>query len=103
MNDRGMIKWQPFNSVINTNIIVKTLEKERNYIIKPVLSEEQLLELNNKIIDAFYNKIKIKLKYYFSGDIYEKEGTITFINTNLKYIVINKVKINLSQILDIKI
>ena len=103
MNDRGMIKWQPFNSVINTNKIVTLLEKERNYIIKPSLSEEQLIELNNKVLDAFYSKIKIKIKYYFNGVIYEKKGTITSINNNSKFIVINKEKINFSQILDIKI
>ena len=103
MNDRGMIKWQPFNSVINTNKIVAVLEKERNYIIKPSLSEEQLIELNNKVLDAFYSKIKIKIKYYFNGVIYEKKGTITSINNNSKFIVINKEKINFSQILDIKI
>lgn len=103
MNDRGMIKWQPFNSVINTNKIVTVLEKERNYIIKPSLSEEQLIELNNKVLDAFYSKIKIKIKYYFNGVIYEKKGTITSINNNSKFIVINKEKINFSQILDIKI
>ena len=33
MQDRGMIKWMPFNSVINSKYLVSEIEKEKSKII----------------------------------------------------------------------
>ena len=48
--DRGMIKWMPFNSLINSNEIVKSLIHEKSKITKPIISEEEsknIEELNH--------------------------------------------------------
>ena len=38
MSDRGIIKWAPFSSVINGNILLKEIHEEKSRIIKPTLS-----------------------------------------------------------------
>ena len=50
MSDRGIIKWAPFSSVINGNILLKEIHEEKSRIIKPTLSEEQIQELEDKIL-----------------------------------------------------
>lgn len=102
MNDRGMIKWQPFNSVINTRKLVDNLEEKRNLVQRPILSEEQLDEINNKIFYAYYNKTKVSIKYYLGGHIYTKEGQINKIHIEQKYILLGNHIIYFAQILSVK-
>ena len=84
MNDRGIVKWAPFNSVINGNQLLDEINYERNRISKPVLSEEQIADLEeniiklnnkssayderNKTVDKLVNKTencKLKVSEYF--------------------------------------
>ena len=53
MIDRGMIKWQPFNSCFNTQDIIEDIskKKEREKIQFPTLSEDQLGVLEDKIFN----------------------------------------------------
>ena len=43
-NDRGIIKWQPFNSLINGKLVINSLLLEREKINKPIISEEDQKE-----------------------------------------------------------
>ena len=53
MIDRGMIKWEPFNSVIPSSKVIKDVMKEKNKIKKPILSEDQLKIIEQKLIESF--------------------------------------------------
>ena len=100
MQDR-IIKWAPFNSVINGNEIIKELNKEKNIIIKPTLSEDQLNVLNEKIFEAYTNHLKINLYIYKNFNIIKLIGFINNINIQKKYITFNKSYIYFNQILKI--
>ena len=76
MHDRGMIKWMPFNSLINGEEIVSSIEKEKSKINKPILSEEQTLELENEILESMINEVPISFKIYKKGFIKEITGTV---------------------------
>lgn len=89
MRDRGMIKWAPFNSVINGNDVKKEIKEENNKIPKPTLSEEQIFNLEQEIIDSYQNQSVIELKYYKNQHIYKITGIITKIDSVTKKIVIN--------------
>lgn len=67
MNDRGMIKWQPFNSVVSSKEMVNSLIKEKQKIKKPNISDDDKKALEGKIIDAYYMQNKIKITYYKNG------------------------------------
>ena len=97
MNDRGMIKWLPFNSVISTNYI---LQKKK--VLLPVLSEEQKFYIEKKIINAYYTQEKIKIKYFYNGVIYQNDYFVKKINAIKKEIILNdSFKLNFQQIIDI--
>ena len=76
MHDRGMIKWLPFNSLINGEEIVSSIEKEKAKINKPILSEEQTLELENNILESLINKVPLIFKVYKNGFINEITATV---------------------------
>lgn len=101
MNDRGMIKWQPFNSVINSKEIINSLIKEKRRITKPTISDDDKLILENQIIDAYYMQCKLKITYYKNGYLYRKEGKIKKIDQIYKIVYLNEEKLLFNQIINV--
>lgn len=99
MIDRGIIKWQPFNSCFSSSKILKELNYEKNKIEFPILSEDQLSLLEDKIKNAYFLKQNIKIKYYYNEQILEIIGKINNINLIKKNILINNKIIHFKQII----
>lgn len=83
MHDRGMIKWAPFNSVISGKYLMNNIEKEKSKIPKPLLSDEQILNIENIIKEAYINQVFVELTIYKAG----------YINT-FKSLIINIDQVN---------
>ncbi len=90
ITNRGMLKWQPFNSVVSSTIMFDDVLKEKNKIKMPILSEDQKQELQDKIIESYNNQDIVKIKYYKDGRFYLIQGKITNIDENRHKIVINE-------------
>lgn len=102
MNDRGIVKWAPFNSVINGNQLLDEINYERNRISKPILSEEQIADLEENIITAYSERSIINLYFYKNGCINIINGQITKLDPVNKIITINnKTRIYFNNIIDI--
>lgn len=89
MHDRNKIKWAPFNSVINGSEVIKEIQEEKSRKEKPVLSEEQLEELENIIFEAFNSQSVIEVIFYKNNHFNKITGIITNIDTAKKKITIN--------------
>ena len=89
MNNRGMKKWAPFNSLVNTNKMKKDISKSKNVIKMPILSEDQLEKIENTIKEAYYDKDYIYIEYYFNNAIINKKCKIKFIDYNKKQIILS--------------
>ncbi len=89
MIDRGMVKWAPFNSVINGNDVKKVLNDKKNKINKPNLSDEQIEEIENCVVNAYSNKTNITLLYYYSSKLIKISGIIKKLDPINKRILIN--------------
>ena len=103
MIDRGIIKWQPFNSCFNANEIVEDININKNEIKekRPILSEDQLNILDWQLKNAYILKSVINLKYYYDGEIKNLIGKITSFDYLNKKICLNKQIIYFKQILEI--
>ena len=100
MQDR-VIKWAPFNSVFNGNKVINELNNNRNIINKPILSEDQINILNDKIYEAYTNHLKINIYFFNNFKIIKLNGFINKININKKCITFNNTYIYFNQILKI--
>ena len=89
ITNRGMLKWQPFNELVSSGKMINEVLSEKNKIKMPVLSDDQIQELQNKIIISFNNQTNIKIKYYRDGRFYLMEGKVTNIDGNRQRITIN--------------
>jgi len=101
MQDRGYIKWAPFNSLFNDKKIKKEVNLKKEKIIKPTLSNDQIEYLNEKIFDAYTNHYKVNLYIYKNESIIKLVGFINNINIDKKTITFNNIYIFFNQILRI--
>jgi hypothetical protein len=92
MHDRGMIKWAPFNSVINSKYLVNEIEYEKNKISKPTLSEEQIAFYEQIIKESMINKIPLSFQIYQGGYAYNINGIVTKIDNIKQKIYLNNHK-----------
>lgn len=89
MNDRGMIKWQPFSAVVPSEKMLKDVLDEKCKIRKPILSEDQEKDLEIRILDSFNEKEIVTIMYYKEGKLYKITGIITNIDVISRKILIN--------------
>lgn len=103
INDRGMIKWQPFDSVTSTKKLCYDILQKKNYQHVPLLSEDQLNDIEELIINSYYNKEIIIITYYFDGKILIKEAKIKYLDKYKKQLILNDTAIiHFKQIINIK-
>lgn len=99
--DRGMIKWQPFNSLINGKYIVNSILKEKAKISKPIISDEDQKTLEEKIIEAYYCQNKVTITYYQNGFLLKIKSKIKKIDNIYKIIYLDDKTLLFKQILGI--
>lgn len=103
MIDRGMIKWQPFNSVTSGVGMVDDVIDKKSKKTMPVLSEDQIMVIQDKILEAYSNKDEINVIFYLNGRFLNKRGKIIKIDKNKRKIALNTgVFVYFSQIIEIK-
>lgn len=96
------MSWAPFNSVINNHDIINDIKEQESYINKPNYTEEQLEELEFKVINAYTSKDNININYYHNHKSINIYGTINKIDPVYKRININNTYINFYDIINIK-
>ena len=87
MNERNEIKWQPFNSIISSQEMLKELEAKRNLQKMPLLSEDEKEYLEMELKRAYHTHEKIKVIYFWKNQFFTKLGYIEYIDiqTNKVY------------------
>ena len=89
MHERGMLKWAPFNALIDGDECLTELNKVTRQKTRPILSEDQIAEIEENIKEAFYTKEIITISYYCQGDMHDISGQITHIDIVNKIITLN--------------
>lgn len=87
-NDRGIMKWAPFSSLVGQKNMIETLVLEKQKVQKPILSLEQQQEIEEKLTEAFYEQIPITFKIYKNGRIETIVSSIVQMDTTYKKITL---------------
>ena len=91
---RGMIKWRAFATISEQYEKLDEYMESQNKIDMPILSEEQIENINDKMVSYYHNKKLATINYWNNGYIAELVGYILNINTIDQYI---SVKNNLNM------
>lgn len=99
--DRKMMKWTPFNALLEHSVYISDLLHGRERVDKPILSEDQFYDLNYKLEEAYNFHTEITVKHYDNGYLKEVKGLITRIDVYNKLIFIDEVGLEVTNIMDI--
>ncbi len=99
--DRGMIKWLPFNSVISNKAILEKVINEKDTISKPIISEEEKIQIEQDIIEAYYTQNNILITYYKNGHLLKINSKIKKIDKIQKLVYLNNLILLFNQIISI--
>lgn len=101
LRDRGMVKWAPYKSLPEQEDYLEKMEEEKNKVDKPLLSDDELIELDTKL--STYNRgDPISIKYYDYGFIKTVDDYLDYIDTINKRIVLkNRMSIPVSNVLSL--
>lgn len=104
---RGMIKWAPFATLPEQFKTIQQYIIDQNKITRPVLSDDQLAELNIRLHEALQYAQPVEVKFYNNGFVDSVRLTIyriDAINYEIDGYVYNqqqRQKISIFDILDI--
>ncbi|HHA6691907.1 TPA: YolD-like family protein [Staphylococcus aureus] len=104
---RGMIKWAPFATLPEQFETIQQYIIDQNKITRPVLSDDQLAELNIRLHEALQYAQTVEVKFYNNGFVDSVRLTIyriDAINYEIDGYVYNqqqRQKISIFDILDI--
>lgn len=103
---RGIVKWAPFATIPEQHERLNQFKQDQNKIEKPILSDDQLNELNDTLIFKMFREPNIEVSYFDDGYIQTIEGYIhkVDVHTQLLYLYeeTGLSKINLKDIVEIK-
>lgn len=101
LRDRGMVKWAPYKSLPEQEDYLEKMEEEKNKVDKPLLSDDELIELDTKL--STYNRgDPISIEYYDYGFIKIVDDYLDYIDAINKRIVLkNRMSIPVSNVLSL--
>lgn len=99
-NDRGIIKWMPFNSLVSNKDVLYKVLNDKKRIVKPILSDDEISYIESFIIDAYYTQDTITITYYKDGYTYKVKGKVKKIDSSKKLIYFNNLSLLFSQIIN---
>lgn len=76
--DRGMVKWAPYQSLVEHGQRLAALREEKSRIPRPQISSEKAEEIND--ILTHYEKEPVKAEYWENGHLYSLLDTISKID-----------------------
>ncbi|MED4028607.1 YolD-like family protein [Priestia megaterium] len=109
MEHRGMKKWRPFATMPEQYIGLKEMINKQIEVAQPVLTEEQMEQVNFIFIEALHTNKQVYLTYFKNGRHITETGFIQFVDSlgNL-FVFIDDVfelknKMRLSELLDARL
>jgi len=79
--DRGMTKWKPFASIPEQHIGLKRVFNQLDMVEKPLLSSEQVENIDSVLKEALYYEKTVYITYYARGKCVKEPVLIKQIDT----------------------
>ncbi|WP_394223683.1 YolD-like family protein [Priestia aryabhattai] len=107
-HDRGMKKWRAFASIPEQYMGLQEVINKQLEVPKPLLTEEQMEQINFTLIEALHTNKQVYLTYYKQGQCITETGFVQFIDSlGALFIFIDDVfelknKMRLSDLIDVR-
>jgi len=101
--DRKMMKWMPFNALLEQGDYVSELLYGKSKKEMPILSPDQLQELNYQLETAYVFGTEIIITYFNNHAFHTVQGTITRTDLQNKIIFLGNQSVHAIAITHIEI
>jgi hypothetical protein len=108
MEHRGKKKWRPFATMPEQYIGLQEVINKQVEVAQPLLTEEQMEQINFILIEALHTNKQVYLTYYKNGQRITETGFIQFVDfLGYLFIFIDEVfelknKMRLSELIDVR-
>ncbi len=102
-NDRGMLKWLPFEALEAQGEYYTELQEEMNEEERPLLSEDQCSAMQYAVEEAWMKKRPLRIIHFENGGRRRKEGRLTGIDREQRLLFIDNVPLAFGDLLDIRV
>ncbi|MBU8690781.1 YolD-like family protein [Priestia megaterium] len=108
MEYRGMKKWRPFATMPEQYIGLKEMINKQVEVAQPVLTDEQMEQINFTLIEAVHTNKQVYLTYYKRGQCITETGFIQFVDSlGRLFVFIDDVlelknKMRLNELIDVQ-
>lgn len=100
-HDRKMMKWMPFNALLEQGDHLRELIDVRTQEEKPILSTDQLAELNYDLERAYITQVMVEVTYFKNNHKHKLKGKIHQIDIQNKMIVLDQDGLYAEEVLHI--
>ncbi|MDP1442183.1 YolD-like family protein [Priestia megaterium] len=108
MQTRGMKKWRPFATMPEQYLGLQEVINKQLEVPQPLLTEEQMEQINFTLIEALHTNKQVYLTYYKKGQCVTEKGFIQCVDSlgNL-FVFIDEVfelknKMKLSELIGVR-
>lgn len=100
-HDRKMMKWMPFNALLEQGDYINDLLHGRERVDMPVLSPDQQAELNYQLETAVARNLNIDVMYHENYRFHHVTGAITRVDVYNKLLFIGDTPVPAQSIIEI--
>lgn len=101
IEDRGMMKYAPYQSLVEQAKYLAAMRERRSRIPRPLISSDRAEEMN-RILVQYQKDDPVKAEYWENGRLYWVRGPIEKIDTNSHLLLIEGVRIPLRDLIDLE-
>ena len=95
--DRGMMKWAAYQSLVDQSTALALMRKRKNRIPKPSISSDQAQEINEILV--YYSGEPVSATYWRDGALIEVNGVISKIDATFQYLLLGGTKIDFKSLI----
>ena len=99
-SDRGMVKYQPYKSLVEQSAILARMRYEKNKQSKPWISSDRAEEINEILVH--YAREEARLEYWEDGYRYALFGSMDRIDVTRRVIAMKGKSIAFSQLVNLE-
>ena len=99
-NDRGMMKWAPYQSLIEQGKYLAELRERRSRVPRPLISSDRAEEINYVLVN--YESGLVKAKYWRDGHTHEFVDSIKKIDETSKRVYFSTRSIDFKDLLNLE-
>lgn len=100
MSDRGMVKWMPYQSLVEQSSFLARMRYEKNKKPRPHISSDRAREINEILVT--YEGEEVAACYYHDGYLYDLTGRISKIDALYHRLWINGILIPFPDLIDLR-